>query len=105
MQYCAQPGCSVLVPQGRCRSHAVQQEHSRDNYAIRRWYRTSRWRRLRAQVLVEAAYECAECRTVQVELEVDHMVKHHGQRALFWSRQNLQALCPICHRHKTARGE
>jgi 5-methylcytosine-specific restriction enzyme A len=101
MQYCAQPGCAQLVPRGRCRTHAVQQEHTRDNYAIRRWYRTVRWRRLRARVLRECAYQCATCGQVQLQLEVDHITPHGGNRTLFWSRDNVQGLCPSCHTRKT----
>jgi 5-methylcytosine-specific restriction protein A len=102
---CIETGCSALVVCGRCPRHAVQREHQRNNYAIRRWYRTLRWRYLRAQVLREQAYECAQCHHVQVELEVDHIVKHDGHPARFWDRTNLQALCPACHSAKTARGE
>ncbi len=99
--YCTQPGCSVLVPRGRCRTHAVQQEHARDTYAVRRWYRTARWLRLRLRVLVDQAYTCAACDQVHLSLEVDHILKHDGDPARFWDRSNLQALCVSCHTRKT----
>ena len=105
MQYCTQPGCAVLVPKGRCRTHAVQQEHTRRNRDVRTWYYTARWARLRQQVLVQSAYTCAVCRRVLLDLEVDHIVKHGGDPALFWNTQNLQPLCRTCHQSKTARGE
>ena len=104
MQYCAQPGCSVLVPRGRCPAHAVQQEHGRFNYAVRRWYRTERWKQLRLAVLVDHAYTCADCHRVELELEVDHIRKHDGDPAQFWNRENLQPLCRTCHQRKTASG-
>jgi 5-methylcytosine-specific restriction enzyme A len=99
MQYCAQPGCAVLVARGKCPRHAV-----RENAAVRRWYCTVRWSRLRQQVCVEQAYACAQCGQVQLQLEVDHIRKHEGSPGLFWDRTNLQALCTLCHTRKTRRG-
>src|SRR5262245_43177049 len=103
VQYCTQPGCSQLVSRGRCVRHAVQQEHARPDYAVRRWYRTVRWSRLRLIVLGLCAYTCASCGHVQAQLEIDHIRPHHGNRSLFWNPQNLQALCPPCHTRKTMR--
>jgi 5-methylcytosine-specific restriction endonuclease McrA len=102
---CLVPGCPVITTARHCPQHAVQAEHARPNYGVRRWYRTARWRALRAQVLREAAYQCGECHQVTAALEVDHRVKHGGDRRLFWSRANLQALCSPCHGRKTKRGE
>ena len=97
--YCRQPGCPALVRSGYCPSHTQQ---ARPNLALRRGYRTARWRRLRAQVLVESLYRCAQCDQVTIELEVDHVVK--ADAANFWDRANLQALCARCHLAKTRRG-
>lgn len=105
MQYCAQPGCWLLVPRGRCRAHAVLREHTRRNRDVRRWYCTARWFRLRLQILVDHAYTCASCQHVELQLEVDHIRKHDGDPALFWNPANLQPLCRTCHQRKTARGE
>jgi 5-methylcytosine-specific restriction protein A len=99
MQYCAQAGCPNLVPRGRCPVHA-----QRPNVDVRRLYRTAPWRRLRDQVLRESNYTCAQCGHVQVDLEVDHIVRHDGNVTLFWSRANLQPLCKPCHTRKTAGG-
>jgi 5-methylcytosine-specific restriction protein A len=95
----------VLVPRGRCATHATQQEHTRGNYALRRWYRQVRWFHLRRQVLLEQAYTCAQCGQVQHQLEIDHIQPHAGNPALFFNRHNLQALCPPCHGRKTRREE
>ena len=106
---CLEPGCGARVPFGRCLAHArrgpVRLEAERENVAVRRWYRTARWARLRLAVLVDAAYTCASCGVVQVRLEVDHVTRHDGDPARFWDRSNLQALCPGCHATKTNRGE
>jgi 5-methylcytosine-specific restriction enzyme A len=80
-------------------------DRARWNLAIRRLYRTQRWERERARVLAEAAYQCAECRRITLDLDVDHIRKHDGDLAVFWDRGNLQALCRTCHRNKTVRGE
>jgi 5-methylcytosine-specific restriction protein A len=99
LQYCTQPGCSVLVPRGRCTQHAV-----RVNADVRRWYYTLRWFRLRRQVIVEQVNACAVCGQVCVDLDVDHVTPHEGRPSLFWSRTNLQALCKPCHTRKTREG-
>ena len=69
--------------------------------AIRRLYRTARWRRLRLRVLFEQAYRCALCGGVIVEQDIDHRVPHAGNLRLFWDRDNLQGLCKSCHSTKT----
>lgn len=102
---CAHPGCPELVPHGRCKAHAVEQEHLRDNFHTRRWYRTSTWRGLRAQVITEQHYTCAVCHVLTTELEVDHIHRHGGDYEKFHDRAGLQALCSSCHAKKTARGE
>jgi len=104
LQYCATPGCPRLVPRGRCLAHARDAQHARPNYAIRRWYRTARWKALRAQVVRDQAYRCAMCGTLTLTLEVDHIRKHQGNPLHFWQRANLQALCGACHARKTRRG-
>lgn len=102
---CAHPRCPTLVERGYCKTHQVEQEHQRENWAVRRWYRTIRWKRLRLQVLADQAHICAECRTVCLDLEVHHIRKHHGNLADFFDRANLCALCKSCHSAKTAKGE
>jgi len=72
---------------------------------VRRWYNNTPWHQLRRTVLVDAAYTCAQCGTIQADLAVDHIVKHNSDPELFWNRANLQALCFRCHSQKTARGE
>src|SRR5262245_22953824 len=95
LRVCAEPGCSELVPLGRCVAHA--RARSRPNADTRKWYHLARWRRLRLAVLAEAAHTCAVCHRVSV----DHVVDHHGDARLFWDRSNLQALCHPCHSTKT----
>ncbi len=96
MHYCARPGCPVLVPRGYCATHG--------NRAVRLWYYSAQWKRLRQEVCVDQAYACAQCGQVQLMLEVDHIRNHDGHPGLFWKRENLQALCTVCHTRKTRRG-
>lgn len=107
LAYCVEPGCSARVVRGRCDAHALKRDESaRPNVDVRKWYRLPAWRfGVRPRVLRDAAYQCAVCGAIQVRLEIDHIVKHDGNPALFWDRRNLQALCPQCHQRKTARGE
>lgn len=99
LQFCAQPGCSAIVIRGKCRAH-----QPRSNRLARLWYFSRAWAQLRAQVLLEQAYACAQCGTVDALLQVDHVRKHDGDSALFWDRSNLQGLCAACHRAKTKEG-
>jgi 5-methylcytosine-specific restriction enzyme A len=111
MRYCSSPNCSTLVRRGRCAQHAIQREHDRGNYDVRRWYRTARWCHpvygLRAQVLRDEPC-CSDCNAegrVDAATEVHHKVRHHGDPDLFWSRANLTGLCRMHHSRRTQRGE
>ena len=77
----------------RKRLYAAQ----RPDYA--RWYTKPRWRKLRASVLSSEPF-CKKCRAKSTE--VDHIIPHKGNYGLFYSRNNLQALCKSCHSRKTA---
>lgn len=39
---------------------------------------------------------------VEAATEVDHIIPHKGDMALFWNRANWQSLCHSCHSTKTA---
>jgi 5-methylcytosine-specific restriction endonuclease McrA len=86
--------------------HLVK-EADRPNADIRTWYRTPRWRALRAVVLRDQPFcpDCAADHRRVLTTDVDHIEKHHGDPQLFWNRQNLQAKCHAHHSAKTGRGE
>lgn len=69
--------------------------------AGRGWYKSTAWRRLRWQVLVDALFTCARCQANHgldtSQLVADHIRPHKGDAALFWDRANLQCLCAACH--------
>lgn len=82
-----------------------ERESSRRQVApLRHLYSTKAWRRLRWQVLLDAAFTCAMCGVVEGKtsgLVADHIEPHRGDESLFWERSNLQCLCKACHdRHK-----
>jgi 5-methylcytosine-specific restriction protein A len=113
MQFCTQPGCSVIVDRGRCERHKPT-EQDRPNADIRRLYRTPRWFALRALVLmqephcpgVDAAGRSPDPRGCGVRTtQADHIQPHRGDLLLFWKRENLQGLCDRCHGRKTGLGQ
>jgi 5-methylcytosine-specific restriction protein A len=63
-------------------------------------YNNTRWRKLRAAYL--ATHPICECGCGWPATVVDHRTPHHGDDALMWSWDNLQAMTKACHDRKTA---
>ena len=106
LRYCAEPGCQARVTRGRCKVHQPQ-ERDRRNVDVRRWYRTTRWRQLRARKFA-AQPLCVDCLAEGVyELwtDLDHIEPHRGDPVLFWAEWNVEGRCHRCHSAKTARGQ
>jgi 5-methylcytosine-specific restriction protein A len=102
---CLVPRCPAFATSGgRCLAHAREDDRARPFTAGRRWYYTARWRRLRADVLADAplCVACLEAGRLTPATDVDHVHRHAGDPAAFWSRANLQPLCHACHSSKTA---
>lgn len=112
---CAAPGCRTLIASGRswCPRHAAAAAQDaaarkarfdlkRQSSPKRLLYKNEAWtKRSKAQLAAEPL--CAMClekgRTKAASL-ADHIVRHNGDPALFWSGA-LQSLCWSCHsRHK-----
>lgn len=76
-------------------------DHQRDTEQHwRRWYKTSRWQRLRMAVLARDMFTCRMCGIVcagKGEAVADHITPHRGDEALFWDGSNLMCLCAHCH--------
>ena len=63
-----------------------------------------RWAKARATFLAHHPL-CATCTAnglITAAAEVDHIVPHRGDPALFWDPANWQPLCKACHSRKTA---
>lgn len=97
------PSCPHRVRAGMCPQHSLQKERTRYNRDTRKWYYTPRWKQLRLLVITEQNHQCP-CGHVVLEMDVDHIVRHNGDPALFWERANLQAMCKSCHSRKTGEG-
>ena len=103
-QFCAEPGCHVLVSQGWCPAHT---RHARvPGYAeIHRWYTSVRWLRLRADVLRAEPF-CRSCLGEgrnTLTTDIDHVIKHEGDPVLLGSRQPTGSVQAVSHREDGAR--
>jgi len=102
---CAYPNCPVLIPSNEryCKEHKKLMDKSRPN-ANQRGY-DARWRKVRLQYLREnpLCVECLKEGKVTPATVVDHIKPHHGDKELFWDRNNWQALCEYHHNVKTAK--
>ena len=94
LRYCLTPSCGNKVTRGYCALHEQSLTHQRNHEAGHHWYRTARWRRLRAEV-IQAEPFCRDCRT-HVREEVHHLRKHNGDETLFFQRDNLSVI-PSAH--------
>ncbi len=66
----------------------------------RRWYKTSRWQKLRWSVLVRDLFTCQRCKRVEPDpsqLVADHKRPHRSDPSLFWDAGNIECLCRVCH--------
>lgn len=101
---CRHPGCCELTREGWCPKHKPKDRRSADAAAWHKLYNLDVWKYdLRPEQLMREPF-CRECakRGVRVRAtEVDHIVPHRGDMALFADRQNLQSLCKSCHSRKT----
>jgi 5-methylcytosine-specific restriction protein A len=72
--------------------------------AYKRWYKTARWQRLRAQQLLDQPL-CVMCKPRLVAATVcDHEHPHRGDEELFWSGP-FQSLCASHHNSDKQRME
>jgi 5-methylcytosine-specific restriction protein A len=91
---------------GYCEAHAKLQRQRADaqrGSASERGY-NRRWQKARATFLMRNPL-CAHHLALGVLVaatEVDHIVPHKGDQALFWDTSKWQALCKPCHSTKTA---
>ncbi|MBE6984319.1 MAG: HNH endonuclease [Ruminococcaceae bacterium] len=107
LRLCAHAGCRVLTRDGYCPKHKPKDSlrRSEDAAAWHRWYSLPIFReRLRPAQLLREPF-CRDCarRNIRTRAtDVDHIVPHRGNWALFINPSNLQSLCHSCHSRKTA---
>lgn len=70
----------------------------------RRWYKTARWQRLRAEVIKRDGLVCCQTGVLLVGKHpawnspaIDHKVPHRGDPSLFWDPANLQVVSKEWH--------
>lgn len=105
---CAGPCCGTTVPKGTkycgpCKTKAHARDRAQRGSARERGYDT-RWEKRRLLYLRKHPL-CVVCEAkglVVPATEVDHIVPHRGDAALFDDEGNWQALCKSCHSRKTA---
>ena len=95
-----------------CRQYASEfgycPEHQSDRFKFFREKRVSpsklgydrKWDKARKEFL-KANPLCVVCG--KPATEVDHIIAHKGNKALFWNVANWQSLCHSCHSKKTIR--
>ena len=100
---CAVPGCKTPTRSTRCPAHESTQATERPSARAQGY--DSRWER-HAKAYLAHHPLCAGCERkgrVTPAAEVDHIVPHRGDWALFWAPENHQPMCKRCHSAKTAR--
>ena len=89
-------------------TNEVQPAERRDRtQAWRAWYKTARWQKLRWSILVRDLFTCAKCKAIKADtsqLVCDHIERHQGNEAAFWSGP-FQTLCASCHSGAKQREE
>lgn len=87
----------------------AQRSRFRDEtQAWRRWYKTSRWQKLRWSVLVRDLFTCQMCKRVEADTSLlvgDHKTPHRGDERMFWDEANIQCVCKRCHDSEKQRQE
>jgi 5-methylcytosine-specific restriction protein A len=102
---CKHPGCATLIPSGTKYCDRHKPLHPEDIRSPAKLGYGSAWQKARKRFLFSHPL-CVEClkegRYVKAT-DVDHIIPHRGDQALFWDESNWQALCHRCHSRKTRR--
>lgn len=102
---CAEPGCSTLVPKGRCEAHQRIPWAGRDDKQARYGISSGQWRTLKARVTRRDHGCCYRCGIDQADVIADdpeaseHVLDHitpisEGGSATHMD--NLGLLCTVC---------
>lgn len=111
-RYCRAPSCGVLVARGYCATHrrTFTRTPQQKGYT-KRWDQAATRFRARYPLCGQRIDDqppvlsrCHDRGRVTLATDVDHVVPHHGDTALFWDARNWQSLCASCHARKTFRG-
>lgn len=114
LRICLHGGCNTLVPIDagpRCPKHTEEHRTRRRGKPERRGTRSqrgydARWYREFRDPYISEHPLCEQCERegrTTAATDVDHITPHEGNEALLYCWTNLQSLCGLCHRRKTAR--
>lgn len=95
---CSHPGCTAIAEGSRCPKHPAKAWESTTTSRQARGYGKT-WDLIRAAVLLRDSWTCQLCK--RVANQVDHIV--NKARGGSDDPSNLQAICEICHKAKTAK--
>lgn len=105
--------CGSVVPHGElcvCQLNARRERNVRHDAhrpsARARGY-NHEWRKARTEYLAVHPHcrECGQHGITRLATVVDHIVRHRGDKNLFWHRANWQPLCTSCHNSIKQRRE
>lgn len=92
---------------------SVGDEQAHDRYRStakpwRKWYWTTRWRKIRLEIFLRDMYTCRMCGKVESDtanLVADHIEPHNGDPIMFWLQSNIQCICAPCHNSEKQKAE
>lgn len=101
LRFCSAPNCNARVPNGRCAQHASAQRQHHRRYQHHDDVNYGRpWQREAKRFLAQHPL-CVDCG--KLATDVDHVIPHRGDKALFMDETNWAPRCKSCHSAKTAR--
>ncbi len=98
---CSYPGCRELTHDSYCQRHTkhITKQRNLRNSKLYNY----QWRK-ESKAYLKAYPWCVSCKKEKrytPATEVDHIIPHNNDRALFWDRTNWQSMCKSCHSRKT----
>lgn len=90
---CHEPGCSELTVDLYCEKHKRVQRNFRSSSQMGYDYQ---WKKRRERWIAMHPF-CEMCGALEDGMNVDHIVPHQGDMALFHDDNNLRTLCHSCH--------
>lgn len=110
--YKPRPGCKYSYCPNKaekgssyCSLHKPKLKDNRPSSTA--WGYNYHWQEVRKMFLNKNSL-CSECLKkgiITLATVVDHIEPYRGDYDKFWDENNLQSLCEICHKRKTAKGK
>ena len=115
VKQCNHPACRNLIPfdvdycaqhthMRREKHHRYDAAREREDKKYRSVYHSSRWRKLRKQILLRDDYMCQYCLNKGLYKQadvVDHIIEVKDDITKAYDPENMQSLCHACHNKKT----